>query len=172
MKVSKIALYNFSIIAFIGLAISVNAQKGTGIEFDNIKHTSQVQYFDKASSSVLGQHHYDSSKYFSELFLLPGRCDFNKKDKELQLEAFVWIIQGVSKHHGLDTTALEYFEVFLATPIKGTLTDKRIIASNCKRQQENNGFSIKARLKETDRLYITNCSNDLLQEWEINSLFK
>lgn len=171
MKVSKMIFCNLSAIAFIGLAISVNAQK-TSILFGHIKHTAQIQYFDEASSSLRGQYHFDSSKYFLEIYLLAGRCSFDKKDKELQLEAFVWIISGTSKDQNADTTALENFEVFLATPINGILKEKRIIASNCKRLQENNGFNIKVRLKENDRLYITNCSTDLLQEWEVNSLLK
>jgi hypothetical protein len=141
-------------------------------QFYKIKHALQVKYVDKASSATLGQYKSDSSKYFTQLLLLPGPWSIDKINKELQFEGFVWIVQGLSPSQ-TDTSALENFEVFTATPVNGELENKKIVATNCHREiGQDNWFSIKIRIRESDRLYITNCSNNLLQEWEIGSLLK
>jgi hypothetical protein len=172
MKYFKNTTYAFAVILIANRSVNANGQF-TDSSFEKIKHTLQVKYFDKNSSVIRRQYQYDSSKYFSQIYLLPGRWSIDKKKKEFELEGSVWIINGRSKNQDLDTQALENFEVFLASSINGELINKRVVATNCLRQLgEDNGFTIKVKFKDTDRLYLTNCSNDLLQEWEIGSLLK
>ncbi len=155
-------------IILISITNQSHTQDTSNTSFWNIKHSLQISYTDAKTGEVLGQYKYDSSNYFTQLYLHVQHWKLINETNTIELEAYVFIVIG--RNSTYDTTGTYNFEVFTAIPSNGKLENRKIVATNCTKGQHTNGFIATIKLKPQERLYITNCSKDLLQEWEIGTV--